>query len=248
VFYAIESIANGSRKPSQINLWVTDEEAYLHPPPTLQRLKSRGLVIHLTEDLGPHTKYYPYVSRESEFNVPLVTADDDVIYPREWLRQLIEGHEANPSAIHCFRAHRMGMANAQLTPYNSWAPCEDTYPSHLNFITGVSGAIYPPDYLKHLKQHGKAFKQCCPTSDDIWLTVIALREGFKIAQLKNKSIYFITTPNSQKKRLYDSNVLLGGNQIQLMSTYTEADLSLLRYHHKVSEVSFSPETKSKTGE
>jgi hypothetical protein len=241
VFYAIESIANGRRKPSQINLWITDEESYLHPPSTLQRLKLRGLEIHLTEDLGPHTKYYPYVNRENEFDLPLVTADDDVIYPREWLQELIAGYEGNSSAIHCFRAHRMRMTdtpNTRLLPYNSWTPCENKHPSHLNFITAVSGVIYPPDYLKYLKQFGKAFMQCCPTSDDIWLTVIALRGGFKIAQLKDNSEGFTTIPKTQMKRLFDFNVLLGGNQIQLMRTFSEVDLSALWNHQQASEGGF----------
>lgn len=235
VFYAIESIANGTRRPSQINLWITDEESYLHLPATLQRLKLRGLEIHLTEDLGPHTKYYPYVNRENEFDLPLVTADDDVIYPREWLQQLIAGYEGNASAIHCFRAHRMRMTHTRLLPYNSWTPCENKHPSHLNFITGVSGVIYPPDYLTYLRQHGKAFMQCCPTNDDIWLTVIALRGGFKIAQLKDNSEGFTTTPGTYMKRLYDFNVLLGANQIQLIRTCSEVDLTALWNHQQASE-------------
>jgi hypothetical protein len=243
VFYAIESIAHGRRKPSQVNLWITDRESYLHPPATLQRLKLRGLEIHLTDDLGPHTKYYPYVSREHEFDLPLVTADDDVIYPREWLRQLIAAYEGNSSAIHCFRAHRMRVTDTPdtgLLPYGSWRPCKNSYPSHLNFITGVSGAIYPPSYLKYLKQHGKAFMQCCPTSDDIWLTVSALRAGFKIAQIKDNSEGFTTIPKTQKKRLYDFNVSLGANQIQLVRTFSEADLSALWNHQQAAEVRLLP--------
>jgi len=244
VFYAIESIANGRRKPSQINLWITDEKSYLHPPATLQRLKLRGLEIHLTEDLGPHTKYFPYVNRENEFDLPLATADDDVIYPREWLQELIAGYEGNSSAIHCFRAHRMRMSNTpntRLFPYDSWTPCENKHPSHLNFVTGVCGVIYPPEYLKYLRQHGKAFMQCCPTSDDIWLTVIALRGGFKIAQLKDNSEGFPTIPKTQMKRLYDFNVLLGANQIQLIRTFSEVDLSALWNYQQASDGRLIPE-------
>jgi hypothetical protein len=235
VHYAIESIARGTRRPSRLLLWITDEESYSHLPSSLRRLRARGLGIQLTEDLGPHTKYYPYINRETRFDTPLVTADDDVIYPRDWLEKLIRGYEANPSAIHCFRAHRIRMANARPTPYNSWAPCEDTRPSHLNFITGVSGVIYPPEYLLYLKQHGTEFTRCCPHSDDIWLTVIALRGGFKIAQLHHKPRFFTTIPNSQAKRLYDLNVILGENQVQLMRTLSKADLAALLSHQNAAD-------------
>jgi hypothetical protein len=204
----------------------------LHLPPTLRRLEARGLEIHLTPDRGPHTKYFPYIHGETALAAPLVTADDDVIYPPEWLEQLIQAYEANPSAIHCFRAHRMRMANARLAPYNSWAPCEDSRPSHLNLVTGVSGVIYPPEYLRYLKRHGTDYARFCPHSDDIWLTVIALRGGFKIAQVFDQPRLFPTIPKSQTKRLYDLNVTLGENQVQLMRTLSKADLAALLAHQK----------------
>ena len=230
VLYAIESIGLGKRKPSRITLWLQDEEAYLNLPETLRRLKSRGLEIHLSENLGPHTKYYPYIDRESELHAPLVTADDDVLYPRGWLQQLIEANEANPSAVHCFRAHRMRLNNKRFIPYNEWGPCLSTSPSQLNFITGVSGVIYPPNFLQYLKHRGKAFEHCCPAGDDIWMTVNALRGGFKIAQVKDVPVLFGKVLGSQKQRLYDTNVLAGGNHHQLMRTFSEIDLEDLRAH------------------
>ena len=226
-FYALESIVKGSRKPSRIILWLTDEESCSNPPETIQRLKARGLEIHHAEELGPHTKYYPYIERERNLAVPLVTADDDKLYPRGFIKLLVDAYEGDASAIHCFRAHRIGMSDGQLMPYNYWLPCEDTQPSHLNFVTGVSGVIYPPGYLKYLKQQGKAFTQSCPYADDIWLSVNALRSGFKVAQVGRKQGLFSTIPGSQKQRLYNTNVLSGLNQVQLRKTYSEADLLAL---------------------
>jgi len=127
------------------------------------------------------------------------------------------------------------MANGRTTPYNSWAPCDDMRPSHLNLITGVSGVIYPPEYLRHLKQSGTDFMRCCPHSDDIWLTVVALRGGFKIAQLYDTPRVFTTIPRSQAKRLYDLNVVLGENQVQLMRTLSESDLAALRSHQNAAD-------------
>ena len=234
-FYALESIAMGSRKPSRMILWLTDEESCSNPPETIQRLKTRGLEIHHAEELGPHTKYYPYIDRESDLAVPLVTADDDKLYPRDFIKQLIDAYEADASVIHCFRAHRIGMSNGRLMPYNYWFPCEGRQPSHLNFITGVSGVIYPPRYLKYLKQQGKAFTQSCPYGDDIWLSVNALRSGFKVAQVGSKQGLFSTIPGSQKQRLYNTNVLSGLNQVQLRKTYSEADLLALHGFGAASE-------------
>ena len=234
-FYALESIAMGSRKPSRMILWLTDEASCLSPPETLQRLKARGLEIHHAEELGPHTKYYPYIDREMDLAAPLVTADDDTLYPGDFIKLLIDAYEADASAIHCLRAHRIGMSGGRLMPYNDWLPCEGSQPSHLNFLTGVSGVIYPSGYLKYLKQQGKAFIQSCPYGDDIWLSVNALRSGFKVAQVGSKQRLFPMIPGSQKRRLYDINVLSGLNQAQLRKTYSEADLLALHDFGAVSE-------------
>ena len=119
------------------------------------------------------------------------------------------------------------MSGGRLMPYNNWFPCKSKQPSHLNFLTGVSGVIYPPKYLEYLKQQGKAFTNLCPYGDDIWLSVNALRSGFKIAQVSSKPSLFPTIPRSQKQRLYDINVLSGLNQAQLRRTYSVADLQAL---------------------
>jgi hypothetical protein len=227
VYYALESIARGVRKPARMLLWLTDPESCNHPPATLQRLRSRGLEIRHAEDLGPHTKYYPYIEREPELTVPLVTADDDMLYPRDWLELLVTAHASNTLAVHCFRAHRIGFRDGRLAPYNDWAPCEDRQPSHFNFITGVSGVIYPPAYLDYLKAQGQAFRQVCPYGDDIWLSVNALRGGFKVAQVGHKQRMFTKIPGSQRRCLFDINVLSGLNQVQLRKTYSEADLAAL---------------------
>ncbi|MDT8387285.1 MAG: hypothetical protein RQ736_07215 [Thiogranum sp.] len=235
VFYALESIAQGSRKPSRIILWLTDKEAFNSPPETLQRLKARGLEIRHTEEFGPHTKYYPYIDSESDLTTPLVTADDDTLYPRDWFKTLADAYEADASAIHCFRAHRVGMSDGRLMPYNDWLPCEGKEPSHLNFITGVSGVIYPPAYLRYLKRQGKAFTDYCPYGDDIWLSVNALRGGFMIAQVDDMPREFPMIPGTQKQRLYDTNVLSGLNQVQLRKTYLPADLLALHEFGAASE-------------
>lgn len=228
VYYTIESIAMGARRPGRIILWLTSDKAYANLPATLRRLRSRGLEIRLTEDLGPHTKYYPCLDGGHAAGLPLVTADDDIIYPDFWLEQLIEAHAAAPSVIHGFRAKRIAVQDGRLAPYNEWLMCNDRQASHLNFITGVGGVIYPAAYLDYLQRQGLAFRQCCPYADDIWLNVNALRAGFKVAQISEYPYRLRHIPGSQDTRLYHRNVQLGQNQVQLRKTYSQADLSVLR--------------------
>ncbi len=227
VFYVIESIGLGSRKPSRIILWLNDKSKCLHPPKTLINLIDRGLEIRHSDNYGPHTKYYPYLQLNSKLNGPLVTVDDDILYPAYWLQRLIEAHKSEPSVIHCYMANRMGFMNSKFLPYNNWESCSDTKPSHANFINGVSGVIYPFEFLQYLKFKGDEFLRYCPIADDIWLTVNALRSGCKVAQIQNKPIHFNSIPGSQVNGLFHYNIISGGNQIQLIKTYSEEDISKL---------------------
>ncbi len=86
VHLALESIARGTLRPSRLVLWLGSEDFAAHLPKTLQRLVARGLEVRQSEDLGPHTKYWPLVAEGPGGD--FVTADDDVYYPRGWLAEL----------------------------------------------------------------------------------------------------------------------------------------------------------------
>jgi hypothetical protein len=225
-FHAIESIGLGARKPSRLVLWI-NEDAYADRPETLRRLEARGLEARPTRDLGPHKKYYPYLESESAFALPLVTADDDVVYPPDWLEGLIAACEARPALIHCYRARRLGFTGHRLLPYTMWELCDTTTPSHLHFAIGVSGVAYPPAFLYHLKRQGAGFMDDCLFNDDIWLKANALRADVKVAQVRPRPGIFQTVEGSQVERLSTYNVEGGGNQRQLIATLTADDLALL---------------------
>ena len=228
VYKTIESVGLGQCKPSRLILWVDDRGVFLDPPDSLKRLSDRGLEIKLSENFGPHTKYFPYVEGEEAIEVPLVTADDDVIYPKTWLKELIRAHEADPQVIHCQRVRRMRLSVGGLLPYQEWPFVTNTGPSHRNFITGVTGVIYPMAFLGHLKRAGRGFLDCCPDADDIWLTVNALRHGVMIAQVGGRPASYPKIPGSQKHGLLHRNVTLGGNDDQLRKTVDLRDIEKLR--------------------
>src|SRR5215813_3728761 len=166
VHLTLESIAAGSVRPSRLILWVDTEEAFSNPSKELKRLIERGLELRLSENFGPHTKYYPYLLETESFACPLVTADDDQLYPNWWLEGLLRSYQQDSASVSCYRAHRVEMANDAMAPYESWKPCRSIMPSCLHFATGVSGVLYPPFFLKHLKGAGREFLNLCPKQDD----------------------------------------------------------------------------------
>jgi hypothetical protein len=225
VYLVLESIASGSVLPSRLILWVNDLQVFQSPAPPLQRLVRRGLEIRLTEDYGPHKKYYPYVASAASFDHPLVTADDDVFYSRWWLAGLVDAHNQDPQVVNCYRAYVIICADNMLQPYPAWRPCKSTVPSLSHFPLGTSGCIYPQPFLRVLKHAGDSFRQSCPRGDDIWLHANALRAGFKVRQILERPVTFPCVPGTQ----YNGLSRLKAERIdeQIRKTYTSRDIALL---------------------
>jgi hypothetical protein len=227
VYLALESIAAGSMLPSRLILWIEDEEIVSNPPPTLRRLAKRGLEVRLTQDFGPHKKYYPYLISASRFDQPLVTADDDVLYSRWWLAGLARAHKQGANMVNCYRAHVMRLAHGKVQPYHTWDRCLSTEPSFRHFATGGSGCIYPASLLVALKNAGSKFLQVCPHADDVWLHANAVLAGFKIRQIRNRPADFPFVPGPQANGLSNINAGLGRNDEQIIRTYPPEVISRL---------------------
>ena len=117
VYLAIESIGRGTALPSRLILWLDELDFFKDLPKQLRRLQARGLEVRLCENLGPHKKYYPYVESQDHFDLPLVTADDDILYPPGWLKGLVNGMRRYPGTIHCYRARVLALGSDGVAPY-----------------------------------------------------------------------------------------------------------------------------------
>lgn len=229
VFYTIESIGCGELKPSRLILWVAHSLMEKELPPTLVRLMKRGLEVCATDDIGPHKKYFPQVMSDAAPTLPLVTADDDVLYPRNWLVGLARAAAAQPDAIHCYRAHVIAFtADGKPAPYQEWPACLSDQPSHLHFSTGVSGVLFPVTMQRALREAGDGFLACCPRADDIWLNAMAWRTRIPVRQVTQFGRTFFEIPGTRAHGLAKSNVEGGSNDQQLLRTFTGEELGALR--------------------
>jgi len=227
VYLAIESIGCGTLLPSRIILWLDEVDAVAHPTIELQRLQARGLEIKLCLNYGPHKKYYPFVEAQDDFEKPLVTADDDIFYPRTWLHTLYMAHQKAPDYVHCLRARRIQVNAQGIAPYATWSMVQDKNPSYLNLATGCAGVIYPAALLRQIKLQGTAFLEVCPRADDLWLHAQALRSGFRIQQVLSREFPLCEIPGTQTNALYLHN-FGEGNDSQIQTTYNKHDVEKLR--------------------
>lgn len=222
---ALESIARGTVKPRRLILWLDDPDAMAFLPPEVERLRLRGLEVRLSQSFGSHTKYFPYVASNGHSGSPLVTADDDTIYPDTWLQGLLEANEAEPGMIHGYGVRAISVNGGTITGYQDWARRHDTEPGFNNVALGASGVIYPARMLRELKARGDLFMDVCPGADDIWLHWVALRAGIPVCQVDSVARDFPTIPGTQAEALSVVNV--GGNDHSIRTLYSTADVAAL---------------------
>ncbi|MCC3277233.1 MULTISPECIES: hypothetical protein [unclassified Arthrobacter] len=227
VHLAIESIGRGSVRPRRLLLWVEDPRVAASPPAELARLQARGLELRLSEGYGPHTKYYPYVASTPKHTLPLVTADDDIIYPRHWLHALLRSYAASPDVVSCHWANRMTVTGGAIGQYRSWVPSRTADKRRDSLALGVSGVLYPPHMLDRLASAGASFRDLSPTADDIWLHWVALRGGVPVRQVSPVPRHFPVIPGSQDTRLLSVNVSQGRNDEWIRGLYTEEDIRMI---------------------
>jgi hypothetical protein len=228
VHLTIESIARGQMRPSRMILWIDDTAIFYDLPLGVRRLQNRGLEVKLCNNYGPHKKYYPYLEMVEEIRLPLVTADDDLLYPRDWLKGLDQALKEFPDVVNCHRARRIVLNSDGLETYESWGAVNSTEASFCNFATGVAGVIYPLQLQRALKSHGATFLESCPNADDVWLHLWALRTGFKVRQISKKRFRHRYIPGTQGDGLCQRNVVQGENDLQIKKTYQPFDIQQLK--------------------
>ncbi|MCL1946985.1 MAG: glycosyltransferase family 2 protein, partial [Chitinivibrionia bacterium] len=116
--YAIVTLFNQNIKPDRIILWVAREDEE-NIPDTIYELVEKGLEIRFCENIKSYKKLI-FSLREFP-NDRIITADDDVYYPSDWLEQLIAEHKKNPRKIICHRAKGIKVdKDYKLLPYKKW--------------------------------------------------------------------------------------------------------------------------------
>jgi hypothetical protein len=160
------------------------------------------------------------------FDGPLVTADDDVLYPRDWLKELAQAFQDYPDVINCHRARAMVINERGIGKYDNWKFASSAKPSCNHIATGVAGVIYPPEFLRYLHSAGAGFVDRCLRADDLWLHVQAIRAGYRIRQIRPQPLKLLSIPGAEGIGLWKTN-MFGGNDSQIASTYDAEDIQRL---------------------
>ena len=183
--YTLFSIFNQSFKPDKIVLWLAEGEfpnKEIDIPKEVLNFKKVGLEIKWCENIKSYKKLIP--SLKEYPNDIIVTADDDLFYPVDWLERLYDNYLEYPDCIIGQRARKIRFKiNGEIAPYKRWRVIRNgKSPSFLNFLTGAGGILYPPNSLDKQLFNKELFEALCPTGDDIWFWAMAVinKTKFKI--------------------------------------------------------------------
>ena len=209
----LKSLLSQSQAPARVVLWIAHADMD-RLPPAVTALRAAGLEIEACDDTRSYKKMIPLLQQGEQRAI--VTADDDVYYWRDWLRQLSEARVPGRLEVVCHRMHRMRLDAAGLPlPYSDWEhDVRDTRADVMHFPTGIGGVLYPPGVFGPEVLDVAAFTALCPNGDDIWFYWMARGHGARSKRVADVNQLYCWE-GSQEAALWQNNLVGKANDTQI---------------------------------
>jgi hypothetical protein len=209
----IASLLQQSVRPDKLILWLAYNDK---PSKALKILTRLGLEIRYCEDLRSYKKIIPSLRKYPDSVI--ITVDDDVTYPKDWLQKTLDAHQKKPRTILAHRARVVTLNQTMQAPitYWEWPEMEKNIKnSHLIFPNGIGGVLYPPNCFDDRVLDEELFKKIAPTGDDIWLWAMSELKGVR-REVIDGGYYNITDYGLDTVGLWNTinNDELNGNDTQ----------------------------------
>ena len=220
VFIVIESLFQQTIKANKIILWLDEEEfkGQEELPLSLVRMQERGLEIGFYKNIKSYKKLIPTLKKYP--NQIIITIDDDIMYPIDFIEKLLNYYKKNPRRIYYYTGHCIQFNKEKILPYKKWMNKESKN-LLLNFPIGVGGVLYPPNCFYSDILDEKKFMRFCPKGDDIWFKVMSLLNNIECQRIISEDFEekFLPINSTQKIALSIDNVLNNENDIQIMKVF-----------------------------
>ena len=228
----IKSLLNQKLPASKVILYLSKDIQIESLPKSLLKLQKNGLEIRNNcEDIKPHKKYF-YAIQEFKDSI-VVTADDDVIYPTDWLDSLYKSYLQHPNCISARRVHRITRdANNKAVSYQHWEiECKSVLQPSMDLIAiGVGGVLYPPHIFDKAIQYFNttSIKEICLNADDIWLKYMETVQGTPVVWVPNKQCHPTTIFDKQVKEsaLFKTNLKENKNDQYIQACASHFNINL----------------------
>lgn len=159
-----------------------DDVQYI-PDPLNELIRCGAIeLIVADENLGPHLKYF-YVMQKYR-DLPIITIDDDTVYPKYMIPLYLMEHIKHPKEVLCRSCREITFSDGKVDPFSVWLNCPtQDGPTHRLHAEGYCGVLYPPDAL-HINNSLIPEIQSIFRADDIYLSVLEIRNGVKVLFLR----------------------------------------------------------------
>ncbi len=220
---AIESLLNQTMKADKVILWLAPEQfpnKEKDLPEQLLALCDKGLTIDWYHDIKSYKKLIPTLKKYPE--AIIVTADDDLLYDKNWLERLYISYCKKNNVIWAHRIHKITMNKFQILPYKKWNFSINTNNAQYgNFCTTGGGVLYPPYCLYKDVLDEDKFMSLSPNADDIWFWAMLVLNRQRIVSVPNSTGKIECIEGTQNVALWHNNLENNENDIQLKNILKE---------------------------
>ncbi len=208
---SIASLFNQTVMPDRIVLWLAHGEKLTK---ALKKLSNLGLEIRYTKDIKSYKKLIPALEKYP--NSIIITVDDDVIYPVDWLEKTLDTAKKNPKSVIFNRGRQVLINNGKIEQYDKWPILESNITnSSLMLPTGVGGVLYPQGSLDKRVFDESLFMSLANHGDDIWFWAMTELTNTKRVLVKdgfnNTLPYELDNQNANRLSMINDNTTYVNN-------------------------------------
>lgn len=164
-------------------------------------------IIWVEGNLKSHKKYY-YALQEYRDDV-VITVDDDTIYDRSMIDDLMKGFQCFPQAVSARAVRMIFRRSEELETYVKWDRFPEEYknmPRGDLCAIGVGGVLYPPGTGKDSWFNRQDIVRMAEKQDDLWLKYHEIMDGVPVVYVgtagKDRSIEALQKENLSAGNLY----------------------------------------------
>ena len=187
-------------------------------PKGLQRLCEQGKVsLRYVPNTGPYRKLLPVLEQSQGQELLVATADDDTLYPEDWLEGLVRTYDAKLCVV-AYRCRAMRVSNGRFAPYHQWdrLPAEgsafgevpQTHHGLFTLPTGVKGVLYNTRFFPDLALL-RRLREIAPLQDDLVFRAATMCSGVAAIRVGDAGVFDASNrfrnPRTEGASLFHTN-------------------------------------------
>lgn len=204
----IRSLLSQQLSAEKVVLWLHRDLAGVLPA-KLSRLQSKRFEIRYSDQTCAHRKLVE--SLKSFPGKVIVTSDDDMMYPANWLASLWSDHLKYSRDIIANECRHIGYTSLEPLGYRDWRGEMPGACHPQTLAIGYGGVLYPEACLDAAVTDAELYNKLAPRADDLWFKAMSLLKGTLTRRATRPAAKPTPIMFSQRVSLKRHNVRADGN-------------------------------------